>query len=57
MRAFRDDISNVDQNILRWRVLDALEELPKTGFRREEGRGGCMLTQMVSSCHEYRPQQ
>jgi hypothetical protein len=26
------------------------------GFRREEGGGGRMLTQMVSSCHEYRPQ-
>lgn len=56
MRAFRDDISNVDQNILRWRVLDAFEELPKTDLRREEGGGGRMLTQMVSSCHEYRPQ-
>ena len=56
MRTFREDISNVDQNILRWRVLDALEELPKTGFRREEGGRGRMLTQMVSSCHECRPQ-
>lgn len=56
MRAFRDDISNVNQNILRWRVLDTLEEVPKMVFRKEGGGGGRMLTQVVSSCHEYRPQ-